>query len=82
MVLKTAPTQVRGNRRRLVSIRQTAFYRFGYGGTIYLKAKTDTILEHYIHSFGAIPFSHFDPYLLLIDGESAKELFSHFLKEA
>ena len=30
----------------------------GYGGTIYLKAKTSEIREHYIRDFGAIPFSH------------------------
>ena len=54
---------------------------YGYGGTICLKAKTTAIREHYIKAFGAIPFSRYDPYLLLIDGNAAKELFSHFLKE-
>lgn len=53
----------------------------GYGGAIYLKAKTSEIREHYIRDFGAIPFSRFDPYLLLIDGDAARELFSQFLKE-
>lgn len=53
----------------------------GYGGTIYLKAKTSEIREHYIRDLGAIPFSRLDPYLLLIDGEAAKELFSQYFKE-
>ena len=34
-----------------------------------------------IRDFGAIPFSRLDPYLLLIDGEAARELFSQYLKE-
>lgn len=54
---------------------------YGYGGAIYLKAKTSEIREHYIHDFGAVPFSRLDPYLLLIDGEAARELFSQYLKE-
>lgn len=54
---------------------------YGYGGAIYLKAKTTEIREHYIRDLGAIPFSRLDPYLLLIDGEAAKELFSQYLKE-
>lgn len=54
---------------------------FGYGGTIYLKAKTSEIREHYIQDFGAIPFSHRDPFLLLIDGEAAKNLLFQFMKE-
>lgn len=53
----------------------------GYGGAIYLKAKTTEIKEHYVQNFGAIPFSRIDPYLLLIDGEAAKELFLQYLKE-
>lgn len=54
---------------------------YGYGGAIYLKAKTSEIRAHYIHDFGAMPFSHSDPFLLLIDGSASKELFSHYLKE-
>ena len=46
-----------------------------------IKAKTSEIREHYIRDFGAIPFSRLDPYLLLIDGEAARELFSQYLKE-
>ena len=53
----------------------------GYGGTIYLKAKTSEIREHYIRDFGAIPFSHRDPFLLLIDGEAAQNLLFQFMKE-
>lgn len=54
---------------------------YGYGGAIYLKAKTSEIREHYIYNFGAIPFSRHDPFLLLIDGDAAWELFSQYLEE-
>ena len=54
---------------------------YGYGGTIYLKAKTSEIREHYIRDFGAIPFSHYNPFFLLIDGKAAQDLFNHYLKE-
>ena len=54
---------------------------YGYGGAIYLKAKTTEIREHYIRDFGAIPFSRYDPFLLLIDGDAARELFSQYLEE-
>lgn len=54
---------------------------YGYGGAIYLKAKTSEIWEHYINDFGAIPFSRRDPFLLLIDGEAARKLFIQYLKE-
>lgn len=54
---------------------------YGYGGAIYLKAKTSEIREHYIRDFGAIPFSRRDPFLLLIDGLAAQELLSQFVKE-
>lgn len=53
----------------------------GYGGTIALKAKTSELREHYIQCYGAIPFSHYDPFLLLIDGEAAQNLFVKYLKE-
>lgn len=53
----------------------------GYGGTIYLKAKTSEIREHYIRDFGAIPFSHREPFLLLINGEAARNLLFQFMKE-
>ena len=53
----------------------------GYGGAIALKAKTSELREHYIQCYGAIPFSHYDPFLLLIDGEAAQNLFVKYLKE-
>lgn len=53
----------------------------GYGGTIFLKAKTSEIREHYIRDFGAIPFSRAEPFLLLIDGDAAYALLSQFLEE-
>ena len=54
---------------------------YGYGGAIYLKAKTTQLREHYMQTYGAIPFSRFDPFLLLIDGGAAQELFGQYLKE-
>ena len=54
---------------------------YGYGGTIFLKVKTSDLREHYIKNYGAIPFSHRDPFLLLIDGESSQTLFSRYLRE-
>lgn len=54
---------------------------YGYSGAIYLKAKTTEIREHYIREFGAIPFSRHDPFLLLIDGDAARELFVQYLEE-
>ena len=54
---------------------------YGYGGAIYLKAKTTEIREHYIRHFGAIPFSRRDPFLLLIEGPAAQDLFSQYLRE-
>jgi hypothetical protein len=54
---------------------------YGYGGAIYLKAKTTEIREHYIRDYGAVPFSRVDPYMLLIEGSAARELFTQFLKE-
>ncbi len=53
----------------------------GYGGAIYLKAKTTEIREHYIRDYGAEPFSRADPYLLLLEGDAARRLFSQYLKE-
>ena len=46
-----------------------------------MKAKTSELREYYIRNFGAIPFSHADPFMLLIDGEAAKSLFLKFLEE-
>ena len=34
-----------------------------------------------MRTYGAIPFSRFDPFLLLIDGDPARELFGQYLKE-
>ncbi len=54
---------------------------YGFGGAIFLKAKTTEIREHYLRHFGAVPFSRRDPYLLLIDGEAARKLFMLYLRE-
>jgi hypothetical protein len=46
-----------------------------------LEAKTFELWKHYIQDFGAVPFSHADPFILLIDGDAARNLFSLFLEE-
>lgn len=53
----------------------------GFGGAIFLKAKTSDLLRHYIQTYGAVPFSHIHPELLLIEGEASKKLFFQFLEE-
>ena len=40
-----------------------------------------TLYNDYMQTYGAIPFSRFDPFLLLIDGDAARELFGQYLKE-
>lgn len=80
------PTQTRSRKFRGIGAALLAFgiqhsIDYGYGGTIYLKAKTSKLREHYIQNFGAIPFSRFDPFMLLIDGDAAKDLLSRFLEE-
>ena len=77
----SAPRKYRGIGAALLAYGVRLSVDFGYGGTIYLKAKTSEIREHYIRDFGAIPFSHRDPFLLLIDGEAAKNLLFQFMKE-
>lgn len=54
---------------------------YGYGGSIFLKAKTSEIWEHYIRNYGAIPFSRANPFLLLIEGQAAQDLFTQYLEE-
>ena len=54
---------------------------YGYGGAIYLMAKTSRIREHYIQKYGAFPYSHLNPHLLIVEGEAAKSVFFRFLKE-
>ena len=51
---------------------------YGYGGAIYLKAKTTQLREHYMRNYGAIPFSRFDPFLLLIDGAASASSSRYF----
>ena len=80
------PTQTNSRKFRGIGAALLAFgvqlsVDYGYGGAIYLKAKTSELREHYIRDFGAIPFSHSDPFMLLIDGDAANNLFSSFLKE-
>lgn len=50
----------------------------GFGGAIYLKAKTTALREHYIRDFGATPFSRIDPYMLLIEGDASWRLLSQY----
>lgn len=54
---------------------------YGYGGAIFLKAKTSDLRKHYIDVYGAVPFSHMHPELLLIDGGAALNLLSQFFEE-
>lgn len=80
------PTQTKFRKFRGIGAALLAFgiqlsIDYGYGGAIYLKAKTSELREHYIRDFGAIPFSHTDPFILLIDGDAARSLFSRFLEE-
>ena len=80
------PTQTNSRKFRGIGAALLAFgiqlsIDCGYGGAIYLKAKTSELREHYIRDFGAIPFSHTDPFMLLIDGDAARNLFSLFLEE-
>ena len=80
------PTQTDSRKFRGVGAALLAFgiqlsIDYGYGGAIYLKAKTSEIWEHYIRDFGALPFSRTDPFMLLIDGDAAKNLFAQFLEE-
>lgn len=80
------PTQTNSRKYRGIGAALLAFgiqlsIDFGYGGAIYLKAKTSELRKHYIQDFGAIPFSHADPFMLLIDGDAARDLFSLFLEE-
>lgn len=80
------PTQTNSRKFRGIGAALLAFgiqlsVDYGYGGAIYLKAKTSELREHYIRDFGAIPFSRSDPFMLLIDGDAANNLFSKFLKE-
>lgn len=80
------PTQTRSRRFKGIGAVLLAFgirlsIDYGYGGAIYLKAKTSEIREHYIRDFGAVPFSRADPFMLLIDGDAARELFTQFLEE-
>lgn len=80
------PTQTNSRKFRGIGAALLAFgiqlsIDYGYGGAIYLKAKTSELREHYIRDFGAVPFSHADPFILLIDGDAARNLFSLFLEE-
>lgn len=80
------PTQTHQRKFRGIGAALLAFgvqlsIDYGYGCAIYLKAKTTAIREHYIRDFGAVPFSRVDPYLLLIDGDAARNLFMQFLRE-
>lgn len=80
------PTQTQRRKFRGIGAALLAFgiqlsIDYGYGGAIYLKAKTTAIRAHYVRDFGAVPFSRADPYLLLIEGDAARDLFMQFLRE-
>lgn len=50
----------------------------GYDGVILFKAKTDTLLEYYIHAFGARPVSRYDPFRLVLWEDAAQKLISEY----
>ncbi len=52
------------------------------GAQVLAKIRPATeIREHYIQDYGAEPFRQANPYLLLLEGDAAKRLFSQYLKE-
>lgn len=80
------PTLARSRKYRGIGAALLAFgiqlsIDYGYGGSIFLKAKTSEIWEHYIRNYGAIPFSRANPFLLLIEGQAAQDLFTQYLEE-
>ncbi len=80
------PTLARSRKYRGIGSALLAFgiqlsIDYGYGGSIFLKAKTSEIWEHYIRNYGAIPFSRANPFLLLIEGQAAQDLFTQYLEE-
>lgn len=79
--MQTSSRKYRGIGAALLAFGVQLFIDYGYGGTIYLKAKTSELREYYIGNFGAVPFSHADPFMLLIDGDAARNLFLLFLEE-
>lgn len=50
----------------------------GYDGVVLFKAKTDTLLEYYIHAFGARPVSRCDPFRLVLWEDAAQKLISEY----
>ena len=50
----------------------------GYDGVVLFKAKTDTLLEYYIHAFGARPVSRYDPFRLVLWEDAAQNLISEY----
>ena len=52
--------------------------RHGYDGVLLFKAKTDVLLEYYIHAFGARPVSRYDPFRLVLWEDAAQKLLSEY----
>ena len=56
----------------------------GYNGTVVMEAKTDALLQHYIHDFGGVAVRSLPgagaPSVLIAD-EAAKKIFLDFLEE-
>ena len=52
--------------------------RHGYDGVLLFKAKTDALLEYYIHEFGARPVSRYDPFRLVIWEDAAQKILSEY----
>lgn len=52
--------------------------RHGYDGVVLFKAKTDTLLEYYLHEFGARPVGRYDPFRLVLWEDAAQKLISEY----
>ena len=50
----------------------------GYDGVVLLKAKTDTLLEYYLHEFGARPVGRYDPFRLVLWEDAAQRLIAEY----
>ena len=50
----------------------------GYDGVVLFKAKTDTLLEYYLHEFGARPVGRYDPFRLVLWEDAAQRLIAEY----
>ena len=50
----------------------------GYDGVVLFKAKTDTLLEYYLHEFGARPVGRYDTFRLVLCEDAAQRLIAEY----